>query len=294
MKLATCSYKDQELIGILEQTEVVLPSLVSGWAGPSDMLGIIAAGLPCLDQLRQAAQSAPRVAVAELKLLAPIPRPPRNIICLGMNYLDHLMEINDGNPDAPRPEHLIAFTKAATCVCGQDAVVPWDDSISKRLDWEVELGMVIGKPGHKISRENAMQHVFGYTIVSDITARDLQKRHQQFYLGKSLRNSCPIGPCIVTADEFEDPQKLRLICRVNGETKQDGTTADQIFDLATTISVLSRTPDLLTGDIIATGTPGGVGFARKPPEYLQPQDVVECEIEGIGVLRHSIGGADSL
>lgn len=291
MKLVTCNHNDKELVGLLEGPEVALPTLSQGWSGPDDMLGMIQAGSDALRQLSESAGSAPRAPLAELKLLPPIPRPPRNVICLGMNYLDHLIEINGGDPNTPRPENLVAFTKASTCVCGPDAVVPWDESITSKLDWEVELGIVIGKQGHHVSPEDAKDHVFGYTIVSDITARDLQKRHQQFYLGKSIRNSCPIGPCIVTADELGDPHKLRIQCRVNGESKQDSNTSYQIFDVDTTVSVLSRTPDVMPGDIIATGTPGGVGFSRKPPEYLQPGDEVECEIEGIGILRHFIGDA---
>jgi 2-keto-4-pentenoate hydratase/2-oxohepta-3-ene-1,7-dioic acid hydratase in catechol pathway len=152
----------------------------------------------------------------------------------------------------------------------------------------VELGVVIGKTGRHIARSAALEHVFGYTVINDVSARDLQKRHQQFFLGKSIDGSCPMGPWIVTADEIPDPQKLDLSCKVNHEIKQSANTSQQIFTVADIIATLSKVMTLLPGDIIATGTPSGVGFARTPPEYLLPGDVVECEIEGIGAICNSV------
>ncbi len=149
--------------------------------------------------------------------------------------------------------------------------------------------MVIGKSGRKISPENAFEHIFGYTVINDISARDIQLNHKQYFLGKSLDGGCPIGPVIVTPDEIADPQNLKIACRVNGITKQDSNTNFMLFKIAEIISTLSRAMPLEAGDIIATGTPSGVGFARTPPEYLQPGDVVECEVETIGVLRNRIG-----
>ncbi|CAG0911759.1 unnamed protein product, partial [Cyprideis torosa] len=160
------------------------------------------------------------------------------------------------------------------------------------LDWEVELGVVIGKSGKKISESEALDHVFGYTIINDISARDIQMNHKQFFLGKSIDGSCPMGPYIVTADEVNDPQKLEMYCRVNGKVKQQSNTRHMIFDVASVITWLSRGMSLESGDVIATGTPGGVGFVREPPEFLRPGDVVECEIESLGCLRTPIGILD--
>ena len=262
------------------------------------MLALIDGGRAALAALRDHLALAPRagahVALDEVRLLAPVPRPRQNVICLGWNYRDHMAESKAAKGDiqqAKVPDALIVFTKAAACVCGPYDDVPRDPEISKRLDWEVELGVVIGRGGHKVAPEDALDYVFGYTVVNDISARELQKRHRQFYLGKSVPNACPMGPFIVTPDEIGDPQALRLCCRVNGETKQDATTAEQIFGIRETIATVSKSPALEPGDIIATGTPAGVGFARTPPEYLQAGDVVECEVENIGVLRNRIVAA---
>jgi 2-keto-4-pentenoate hydratase/2-oxohepta-3-ene-1,7-dioic acid hydratase in catechol pathway len=153
----------------------------------------------------------------------------------------------------------------------------------------VELGVIIGRRGKNIREEDAFQHVFGYTIVNDVSARDLQARHQQFFKGKSLDGTCPVGPWIVTADEIPDPQNLTLHCRVNGVVKQDGNSRDMIFRIPRLIAELSRGMTLEPGDVISTGTPSGVGFSRTPPEFLKPGDVVECEIEGIGTIRNTVG-----
>ncbi|MDP3766805.1 MAG: fumarylacetoacetate hydrolase family protein, partial [Dehalococcoidia bacterium] len=166
----------------------------------------------------------------------------------------------------------------------------WHGHVSRRVDWEVELVAVIGRAGKDISEEAALEHVFGYTVGNDVTARDLQARHQQWYKGKGLDGYCPLGPWIVTSDELPDPQNVRLTLRVNGETKQDARTDDMIFGVAKLVSVLSLGMTLEPGDLLMTGTPSGVGFARKPPEYLQPGDVVEAEIEGIGLLRNVVAG----
>jgi 2-keto-4-pentenoate hydratase/2-oxohepta-3-ene-1,7-dioic acid hydratase in catechol pathway len=193
-----------------------------------------------------------------------------------------------GNREAKLPEHPIVFTKNVTSVIGPDSEVPYDAAVTEQLDWEVELGVIIGKPGYGIDAERAMEHVFGYTVINDLSARDLQFKHKQFFIGKSLDGTCPIGPWIVTADEIADPHALYLRCDVNGVRKQDSTTGSMIFDLPTIISTLSRGMRLEAGDIIATGTPDGVGFARTPPEFLKPGDEVVCEVENVGVLRNTI------
>lgn len=291
MKLLSCLYKDAQHLGVADDDgQIRLPALAGGWSGPTTMLALIDAGPGALDDLRKRVADCPAVAPDDVRILAPIPRPRQNVICLGWNYLDHVHESRSAKGDIKTdlPEALIVFTKAPACVCGPRDDIPFDPEISKRLDWEVELGVIIGRAGHKIPPEDALDYVFGYTVVNDISARELQRRHKQFYLGKSVPKSCPLGPCIVTADEIPDPQALRITSRVNGETKQDASTADQIFDVRETIATLSKSPAVEPGDIIATGTPSGVGFARTPPEYLQPGDIIECEVERIGVLRNRI------
>ena len=234
------------------------------------------------------------VPIEEAQLLAPIPRPRQNVICMGWNYPQHIAETQAASlPAGERPRHPVMFTKAAACVAGPFEDIPYDQEISSKLDWEVELAVVVGRAAHKVSPAEALQCVFGYTVINDLSARELQKRHRQFYLAKSLRSSCPMGPCIVTAEEIPDPQQLALRSWVNGALKQDDNTAEQIFDVATVMSTVSRTPGLEVGDIIATGTPSGVGYARTPPEYLKPGDVVECEVERIGRLSNRIVHADS-
>lgn len=163
-----------------------------------------------------------------------------------------------------------------------------DPAVSERIDWEVELGVVIGKAGKNISHEQAMEHVWGYTVINDVSARDLQMRHQQFFKGKALDGSCPMGPWIITSDELTDPHNLVVRLRVNGEIKQESNTNDLIFNIPTLIHVLSQGMTLEPGDIIATGTPAGVGFARTPQEFLRPGDLLETEVEGIGILRNPV------
>jgi 2-keto-4-pentenoate hydratase/2-oxohepta-3-ene-1,7-dioic acid hydratase in catechol pathway len=231
-------------------------------------------------------------------LVAPIPRPSKNIVCLGRNYAEHAAESRRAFGEAPPPEETpqypTFFTKAPTAIAGPYADLALDFSISRQYDWECELVFVIGKRGKNIKRDDAMDYVFGYTVLNDITARDVQKRHGgQFFKGKSLDNSCPIGPWIVTRDEIEDPHNLRLVTRVNGIEKQNANTRDMIFDIPSIIESLSQGMTLEPGDIIATGTPAGIGHARTPAEYLRSGDVVECEIEKIGVIRNRIVGEES-
>ena len=165
-----------------------------------------------------------------------------------------------------------------------------DRGATSQVDWEVELGVIIGRTGRNIPADRALEHVFGYTAINDVTARDLQQRHVQFFKGKSLDGFCPMGPMVVTADEFGDPQAKRLTCRVNGVVKQDGSTGDMIFPVRSIIEWLSRGMTIEAGDIIATGTPEGVGMGRTPPEYLHDGDVLETEVEGIGLMRNRITG----
>lgn len=227
--------------------------------------------------------------LSEVKLAAPIPYPRKNVFCMALNYLDHAKEtasLRQRSEMAPRDP--VFFTKAPTSVIGPYAAFEIDPNVSTEIDWEAELGVIIGKRGKNISEEDALSYVFGYTVINDITARDLQSRHKQFFKGKSLDGSCPMGPWIVTVDEIADPQKLAIRLRVNGVTKQDSNTSEMIFSIKTIIAVLSQGMTLEPGDIIATGTPSGVGFSRTPPEFLKPGDILETEIEGIGLLRNPI------
>ena len=215
-----------------------------------------------------------------VRLLAPIVAPARNIFCLGRNYADHAVERG-----AAIPDHPVYFTKPGTAVVG-----PGDDvvhhAITKELDYEVELAVVIGTGGRDIPRADALRHVFGYTVINDVTARDLQKRHNQWFKGKSLDTFCPMGPMLVTADEIPDPQALAISLRVNGQTRQSSHTSKMIFPVAQCIEVLSQAMTLLPGDIIATGTPDGVGAATG--SFLRAGDRIEAEVEGIGILASKI------
>ena len=231
----------------------------------------------------------PRVSAEALTFLAPLPRPPRNIMCLGMNYADHARESQQTKgSELALPEAPVVFTKAATSVAGPYADVVLDPAVTEQLDWEVELGVVIGRGGRHISAAEAHAHIFGYTVINDLSARDLQFRHKQFFLGKSLDGACPMGPWVTTADAVADPHDLALSCHVNGAVKQQSRTAAMVFSIPKIIETLSRITTLIPGDVIATGTPAGVGFARTPPEFLQPGDTVACEIEHLGTLQNRI------
>ena len=256
----------------------------------NDMLSFIHLGEIGLTKAREIiANSQQSVALANVHLLAPIPFPPRNIMCLGLNYAEHAQESYEARGHKTQlPEFPIIFTKATTSVNGPYDEIPYDVAVSSHIDWEVELGIIIGRRGKNIPVSDALSYVYGYIVVNDISARDLQREHKQFFKGKSLDGACPMGPWIVTADHLPDPHNLRITSRVNQVTKQDSNTRHMIFDIPTTIHHLSRGMTLIPGDIIATGTPSGVGFARRPPEFLGPGDVVECEVEGIGVIRNTI------
>ena len=228
-------------------------------------------------------------ALRDIRWHAPIPRPPKNVFCVGRNFVGHAEEGARARGVAVKlPTVPMFFTKAPTTVIGPYDDIPWHQSATQQVDWEVELTAVVGVPGTNITREAALDHVFGYTIVNDVTARDLQNAHGQFFKGKSLDGSCPMGPSVVTADEFGDPHAKELALRVNGVVKQRGNTRDMIFPVDVLIESLSRGLTLEAGDLIATGTPEGCGFARTPPEFLQHGDIMETEVEGIGTMRNRI------
>lgn len=228
------------------------------------------------------------IRLSEVYLEAPLPIPRRNIFCVGRNYHAHARELSASvfkNNHADAESWPIVFTKVPECVVGPTADVRLPAGISEQVDYESELAVVIGTGGCNISRETAMDHVFGYTIVNDVTARDVQMRHQQWDLGKSFDTFCPMGPWVVTADEL-DATNTRVRGWVNGELRQDGYTGDLIFDIPALIQTCSRGITLYPGDVIATGTPAGVGMGLTPPRYLQPGDVVRVEIDGIGAIEN--------
>lgn len=242
-----------------------------------------------LSEVKTFSQIGAAHSLASVQIAAPIPRPRKNIMCLGLNYVEHAKESDEARGRSPNlPQYPVIFTKAPTCMNSAYGAIVIDPKVSEQIDWEVELAMVIGKGGKNIRQEDALSHVFGYSVLNDVSARDLQDRHRQFFKGKSIDGYCPMGPWIVTADEVPDPQQLRLSLRVNGVTKQESNTSMMIFSVAQIIATLSLGMTLEPGDIIATGTPSGVGFARKPPEFLKAGDVMETEVEGIGVMRNKI------
>ncbi|MDY6837839.1 MAG: fumarylacetoacetate hydrolase family protein [Thermodesulfobacteriota bacterium] len=254
------------------------------------MLELIRSGAAGLERVKRALKEGSPLPLSSISLLAPIPHLVRNVFCLGWNYAEHSRETAQiRGLQAKTPERPIFFTKATTTVNGPYDDIPVDSMVSEQIDWEVELGVIIGSGGKNIPRQKALEHVFGYTVINDVSARDVQSAHgKQFFKGKSLDGYCPMGPWVVTPEEIAEPHGLDLYCRVNGVLKQEGNTGDMVFDIPSIIEWLSLGMTLLPGDVIATGTPAGVGFARTPPEYLTPGDVVECTVEGIGTLRNGV------
>lgn len=228
----------------------------------------------------------------QVQPMAPIPRPPKNVFCVGRNYVEHIQEDNVSRAQSTKvPEHPQYFTKPATAIIGDGGEVRYDERVTRRLDYEVELAVVIGRGGRDITAERAFEHVFGYTIVNDISARDLQKRHDQWFKGKALDTTCPMGPWIVTADEIADPHALAIELDVNGEARQRASTGDMIFRIPKLIETLSAGLTLEPGDILATGTPSGVGYAMEPRRWLAPGDVITCRVERIGTLTNRVVAA---
>jgi 2-keto-4-pentenoate hydratase/2-oxohepta-3-ene-1,7-dioic acid hydratase in catechol pathway len=257
---------------------------------PADLLELIDAGDSGLAHVHAALSSsrAKSHKLAELDLLAPLDPPRGNVIAIGRNYQKHAEETAEKGDVKPPT----IFTKAITSITGPYDDIAIDPSFSDEMDWEVELGVVIGRRGANIARRDANEHVFGYFVLNDVSARDVQNGWGgQYFKGKSFDRSCPTGPWVVTKDEVPDPQKLGLLLKVNGIIKQDGNTQDMIHSVDALIEWASKGMTLLPGAVIATGTPDGVGFARKPPEYLHPGDVMETEVEGIGVLRNRMVSA---
>lgn len=284
MRMATFELGGNQRLGVVRGERIVDVARVSELRGKDDAHGA-AEGMLADDAPEEAA-----LPLETVTLLAPIPHLRKNVFCLGRNYAEHAAEsLRAIGQQVKLPTFPNIFTKAVTAVTGPYADIPFDPAVSEKLDWEVELAVVIGEGGRDIPRQDALRHVFGYAVFNDVSARDIQNRPGvQWFLGKSLERSSPFGPWIVTSDEVPDPRGLRLRLSVNGEPKQEGTTADMIFDVATIIETLSHVLTLEPGDLIATGTPAGVGFGRTPPEFLRPDDLMESTIEGIGTLRNRI------
>jgi 2-keto-4-pentenoate hydratase/2-oxohepta-3-ene-1,7-dioic acid hydratase in catechol pathway len=254
---------------------------------PADMRALIDAGEEGLSHVRSALASSRSKSrrLADLELLAPLDPPRGNVIAMGRNYQKHAEESALVEGHEPNPPTI--FTKAITSLTEPFADIAIDPAISDKIDWEVELAVIISKRGANIKRSHAMDHVFGFTVLNDVSARDIQNGWGgQYFKGKSLDRTCPTGPWVVTKDEVEDPQALKLYLRVNGTVKQEGDTRDMIYPVDAIIEWVSKGMTLLPGAMIATGTPDGVGLYRTPPEFLKPGDVMETEVQGIGLLRN--------
>ncbi len=294
MKLLTFSDPADSVprLGALASDNLIIDArraLASSWPEcPSTLPELIRLGPPVWRRLAGVLPKSGTLRAADIKWHAPIPRPLKNVFCLGLNYASHVQETSKPGRDPKIPTVPVFFTKPPTAINGPYDPIVWDRAATEQVDYEVELAVVIGVSGRNIARSAAPDHVFGYTIMNDVSARDLQFRHGQWFKGKSLDGFAPLGPVVVTADEFGDPQHKRLSLRVNGEPRQESTTANMLFRIDAIIESLSLGMTLEPGDIIATGTPEGVGLGRTPPEYLKDGDVMEAEIEGIGMIRNQI------
>jgi 2-keto-4-pentenoate hydratase/2-oxohepta-3-ene-1,7-dioic acid hydratase in catechol pathway len=294
MRLVTFSDANGMRIGVHDAASSTIVDLAAATRLPKDMTGFIALGANGLDLAHAAVESGRgRLPLASVRLHAPIPRPAKNILCVGKNYYDHAREFHASGVDASAgkdaiPELPIMFSKWPNSVIGDGEPIPsWLD-YTNSTDYEGELAVVIGPGGRGIGKQDAYAHVYGYTIINDATARTLQNKHRQWFLGKSLDGYCPMGPCIVTADEVPDVTQLRLITKVNGEVRQDARVSELIFDIPTLIETLSRVMTLEPGDLIATGTCVGVGIGFDPPKYLKKGDRVAITIEPIGTLENPV------
>ncbi|MEZ0606723.1 fumarylacetoacetate hydrolase family protein [Paraburkholderia sp. IW21] len=291
MKFANLQIEGQHVVALVNSDEDVywpIQSLVPDFSG--DMAQLVHKFANLKGDLKPKSAGSP---LADVKVLAPIDQPRRNIFCVGKNYREHAAEFQNSGFDSSAkngehaPEAPVLFTKPASTIIGPGDKIPRHTSVTSQLDYEAELGVVIGKAGRNISKASAMDHVFGYTVINDFTARDLQKLHRQWFLGKSLDGFCPMGPYLVTADEV-DGQNIDVRCWVNGDLRQNSNTSQLIFDIPTLIETLSAGIELQPGDVIATGTPAGVGIGFTPPKFLQKGDVVRIEIENVGVLENEV------
>ncbi|WP_375478679.1 fumarylacetoacetate hydrolase family protein [uncultured Jatrophihabitans sp.] len=290
MKFATVRLADRQTAVLVEDDGRTLRDL-SGVTGAGSVLDVIENWQRLSRELRTA--ELPMLTGAHA-LLAPIPAPRRNLFAVGKNYREHVNEFGRSGYDSPErsedlPTKPVVFSKATTAVTGPFDLIELHAGVTSEVDYEAELAVIIGTGGRAISTARAMDHVWGYTVVNDVTARDLQRDHKQWLLGKSLDTHAPMGPWAVSADEIEDVTTLRVTSSVNGEPRQDAVIADLIFSIPELIATISAGITLMPGDVVATGTPAGVGIGFDPPRFLQAGDVVECSVERIGTIRNTVG-----
>ncbi|MET3575645.1 fumarylacetoacetate hydrolase family protein [Bhargavaea ullalensis] len=298
MKLLSFRYGGEQLFGPKVKKEeavwdvIAIREELGGESGfPDHLIDGVAGGMEFVEQIRKLvsrAESSGRSeefkrSFDEIEWLAPIPRTPKNVICIGKNYADHAAEMGAERP----PEKLVVFTKAPTAIAADESELPVHADLTESYDYEGELAVIIGKGGRNINKALAFDHIFGYSIANDLTARDVQAAHVQYFLGKSLDQSCPMGPYIVTKDEIPDPQNLSLVTKVNDEVRQNGHTRDMIFPIDELIAQVSTYVTLEPGDVILTGTPAGVGKGMNPPKFLKAGDTVKVSVEGIGTLSNT-------
>jgi len=300
VKLVTFVVNGNERLGIWSEPRGILDlsaaaQSLPGRALPADMLSFIAAGpeaLKSAHEVLDAATKSPQakwLAIDSVKLAAPIPHPRKNVFCVGRNYKAHIIEgARARNREVVFPPVPEFFSKPPTAVIGHDDEVHLDTRYTRQLDYEIELAIVIGKRCRDLSADAAMGAIFGYTIVNDVSAREVQQAHGQWFKGKGFDTYCPMGPCIVTADEYGNPSGRRLVLTVNGETRQDSNTSDLLFGVPEIVRSLAGGMTLEPGDVIATGTPSGVALGMTPQKWLQDGDVIVADIEGIGKLRNRV------
>jgi 2-keto-4-pentenoate hydratase/2-oxohepta-3-ene-1,7-dioic acid hydratase in catechol pathway len=294
MHFVTFIKNNKTNVGIIESNDTLIDLSFYSPEIPNDLNQIIESNsLEKIKNIKKNPKAESIVNNKDVTLLAPIPVPRRDIICVGLNYHDHAKEFQSSGYDTntskkAAPDHPIIFTKATTSVIGPGESIPSKNDPTNSIDYEGELGLVIGKRSRNIKKADAYGIIFGYTIINDVTARDLQNLHKQWFLGKSPDGFCPMGPAIVTADEIPDATKLKLVTKVNGEVRQDAIVSDLIFDIPTLIETITSTMTLIPGDIIATGTPVGVGIGFNPPKFMKSGDKVSVAISGLGELNNNV------
>jgi len=296
MRFVTFHSNGRNVIGVLQPaTDEIMDLSIVAPDLPAVMEDLVALGDEGIKIAREACQSAHKGAIRSaqsVKIMAPFPTPRRNVMCVGKNYREHAEEFHNSGFDAAGksavPEYPIIFTKMPSSVIGPNDPIPSKNDSTNSVDYEGELVFVIGKPGRDIAKADAMNHVYGYTIINDVTARTQQHKYNQWFLGKSLDGFCPMGPALVTADEVGDVSEIRLLTKVNGEVRQDAAVSDLIFDIPTLIETMSEGRTLQSGDLIATGTSVGVGLGFTPPKFLKPGDVVEITFDRVGTLINPV------
>jgi len=283
MKIARCLYEDKTLWGLVDLEHDRIITSIEGTKGLLDFRSVM--------DFFDVAESADelytdRIKLSDVEWLAPV-LPTKNVLCIGKNYYDHILEFDGSAEDVARiKETPIFFSKSMASITGHNREIDLHSKLTSQVDYEAELAVIIGKSGSNIPLEKAYDYIYGYTILNDVTARDLQGKHQQWFKGKSLDTHCPIGPWLVTKDEVKNPQKLAIKSLVNGQVRQDANTELMIHTIAAQVSELSKGMTLCAGDVIATGTPKGVGMGFKPPRFLKTKDEVEIRIDEIGSLRN--------